>query len=233
MKILKCISCGADMIITKKYDKSYTMECSCGVTVSTPVNNPLLKEVPDNYPIKICDKEDILKNALLQIRDIACDYDGCNTIKSLKDLIDELVGISDDAIRRYYARKENTDKNDLFPLWTCANILLKNMIVNNFNLYIRLTKNNTVEVGLLKLEEVLMLIPFKDRKTFLNIYNKFLEDFSEEINLEGIKEKYLYKDFYNSIDDIKIELVNKIIKSKYKSIDDLKHIFLVQYLHVN
>lgn len=233
MKILKCISCGADMVITEKCNKSYTLECSCGMSVLTSASNPLLKEVPDDYPIKICDREDILKTALSQIRNIACDYDGCNTVESLKELIDELVNISDDAIKRYHTRKENTDKNDLFPLWMCANILLKSMIVKDFDLYVRITSNNTVEVGFLKLEETLMLIPFEDRKTFLNTYNKFLEDFGEEINLESTKEKYLYKDICNSIDDIKIELMNKIIKSKYKSIDDLKHIFLVQYLHVN
>lgn len=59
----------------------------------------LLREEKDNE-IKKLERQIKIKNAyLILINDIAYDYDGCNTIESLKGLIDELVKMNTQALK--------------------------------------------------------------------------------------------------------------------------------------
>lgn len=59
----------------------------------------LLREEKDNE-IKKLERQIKIKNAYLTlINDIAYDYDGCNTVESLKGLIDELVKMNTQALK--------------------------------------------------------------------------------------------------------------------------------------
>lgn len=48
------------------------------------------------------------------IWDVALDYDGCNTVESLKDLVDEIIKMSDNARTCLYDGKlfENKEESD-------------------------------------------------------------------------------------------------------------------------
>lgn len=68
-------------------------------------DNTMKKYIEENYQRKI----DIKDEYLQLIIDIAYDYDGCNTVKSLKELIDEVISLAEKAIK-------NDDKSAIYGI---------------------------------------------------------------------------------------------------------------------
>ncbi len=52
--------------------------------------------VDEKTGLRMCEP-DCAYEWLTQIWEVGCDYDGCNTVEGLKQLIDELVAMSQDA----------------------------------------------------------------------------------------------------------------------------------------
>lgn len=61
----------------------------------------------------ICGVPNCADEALYNIWAYGCDYDGCNTVEGLKELIDELVKLSQDAREFIEEGKLNRDNPDV------------------------------------------------------------------------------------------------------------------------
>lgn len=96
IKTIECHYCGNHMVYT--IDKEMeelgwlSFKCSCGNSVLAPNNNPSIKEIEENK-VTIATNEQKYKSALCMINDFSIDYDGCDTVESLKELIDEMRDI--------------------------------------------------------------------------------------------------------------------------------------------
>jgi len=101
-KVLECYYCENHMIYTedKEMEKLGLLSfiCSCGSSVLAPSDNPSITEIEDDK-VTIATIEQKYKSALCMISDITLDYDGCNTIESLKELIDEVRDMTHFALK--------------------------------------------------------------------------------------------------------------------------------------
>lgn len=92
VKVMKCHLCGCHMVQTESEDAKqlggWSFDCSCGYGVIAPKENPNIKEIEEDEIIKTT-KEQKYKSTLCMILDTLWDYDGCNKVESLKELIDD------------------------------------------------------------------------------------------------------------------------------------------------
>lgn len=102
IKVMKCIYCENHMVYTedKEMEKLglLSFKCSCGSSVLAPSDNPSITEIEDDK-VTIATTEQKYKSALYMISDITLDYDGCNTVESLKKLIDEVRDMAHFALK--------------------------------------------------------------------------------------------------------------------------------------
>ena len=92
VKVMKCHLCGCHMVQTEDKDAELigglSFDCSCGYGVFAPKENPNIEEIEEDKIIKAT-KEQKYKSTLCRILDMLWDYDGCNKVESLKELIDD------------------------------------------------------------------------------------------------------------------------------------------------
>jgi hypothetical protein len=90
-KVLECIYCENHMVYTedKEMEKLgwLSFKCSCGNSVLEPNDKPSITEIDDNE-VTIATNEQKYQSTLHRISDTTLAYDGCNTVESLKKLID-------------------------------------------------------------------------------------------------------------------------------------------------
>lgn len=102
LKKIHLCSCGGESEVTDNKElKGYNINCSCGFKGLISYNNPNVIEVPVDYKLKHCSKENVLLHAVNMVNDLCYDYDGCNTVEELKRLVDEFREYTSYALKEY------------------------------------------------------------------------------------------------------------------------------------
>lgn len=100
-KVLECIYCENHVVYTedKEMEKLgwLSFKCSCGSSVLAPNDNPSIIEIEDDK-VTIATNEQKYQATLCRISDLTLAYDGCNTVESLKKLIDEVRDMTHSAL---------------------------------------------------------------------------------------------------------------------------------------
>jgi len=122
----------------------------------------------------------------------------------------------------------------LFPNWKAADITLRTIVQDFFKLNIIAIDNNTINISFINLEDITAHIPSEYVGNFIDIYNKFVNDIAQRVELMKTLDKYMGNPLSDSmLICLQNDCLNLI--NKYETIENmkLKDIFLYKYLRVS